>query len=96
MASQHHSHEKTKVTFDCSIEEKTYIKMLAAKTHMTLGEFILSYIRKDFPSEKKRKSNKETLAAMKETKEGKGTVYRSMDDFWKEMGVKPSAKSKTK
>ena len=95
MGAQSHSHEKTKVTFDCSIEEKTYIKMLAAKAHMTLGEFVLSYIRADFPNKKKKKSNKETLEAMRETREGKGTIYESMDDFWKEMGVKPSAKSKT-
>jgi len=93
MGAQSHSHEKTKVTFDCSVEEKTYIKMLAAKAHMTLGEFVLSYLRTDFPNEKKRKPNKETLEAMRETREGKGTVYESMDDFWKEMGVKPSAKS---
>ncbi|MBA3722087.1 MAG: hypothetical protein H0W88_06780 [Parachlamydiaceae bacterium] len=93
MGTQSHSHEKTKVTFDCSIEEKTYIKMLAAKAHMTLGEFVLSYLRSDFPKPEKRKPNKETLAAMKETREGKGTVYNSMDDFWNEMGVKPSAQS---
>jgi hypothetical protein len=93
MGTQSHCHEKTKVTFDCSIEEKTYIKMLAAKAHMTLGEFVLSYLRNDFPKERKKKPNKETLAAMKESKEGKGTVYNSMDDFWNEMGVKPSAKS---
>lgn len=89
MATQPHPHGKTKVTFDCSAEEKTYIKMLAAKAHMTLGEFVLSYLRVDFPTKKER--NKETLKAMREAKEGKGTVYESMDDFWKEMGVKPSA-----
>lgn len=93
MGAQSHSHEKTKVTFDCSVEEKTYIKMLAAKAHMTLGEFVLSYLRADFPNEKKKKPNKETLEAMRETREGKGKVYESMDAFWKEMGVKPSAKS---
>lgn len=95
MGTQSHSHEKTKVTFDCSVEEKTYIKMLAAKAHMTLGEFVLSYLRNDFPKKGKRKPNKETLTAMKEAKEGKGTVYNSMDDFWNEMGVKPSAQTKT-
>lgn len=63
--------------------------MLAAKAHMTLGEFVLSYLRRDFPIKGKRKPNKETLAAMKETKEGKGTAYDSMDDFWNEMGVRP-------
>lgn len=90
MGSQ--AHAKTKVTFDCSLEEKTYIKMLAAKAHMTLGEFVLSYLRADFPSGKK-KSNKTTLAAHKEALEGKGTAYETMDDFWADMGVKPRAKS---
>ena len=92
MGAQSHTH-RIKISVDVSQEEKTYIKMLAAKAHMTLGEFMLSYLRADFPREKKRKPNKETLKAMKETREGKGTVYESMDDFWKEMGVKPSAKS---
>jgi len=90
--------EKTKVTFECSVEEKTYIKMLAVKAHMTLGEFVLSYLKADFPSQKKRttkdkkaKSNKETVKAMKELREGGGTVYESIDDFWTDMGVKPRA-----
>ena len=93
MGAEQHFHEKTKVTFDCTVEEKTYIKMLAAKNHMTLGEFVLSHLRADFPKKRKRKPNNETLQAMKEAKEGKGTVYESMDDFWKEMGVKPSAET---
>lgn len=91
MSSQSHAHqEKTKVTFECSMEEKPYIKMLAAKAHMTLGEFVLSYLRADFPS-KRKKPNKKTLEAMKELKEGGGTVYESMADFWEDMGVKPGA-----
>ena len=92
MGTQSHPHDKTKVTFDCSIEEKTYIKMLAAKANMTLGEFVLSYLRADFPSEKK-KPNKTTLAAHKEALKGKGTSYETMDDFWADMGVIPRAKS---
>lgn len=96
MHPQSHSQERTKVTFDCSIEEKTYIKMLAAKSCMTLGEFVLSYSKSDFPGKKTEKPNRQTLEAMKEAREGKGTVYESMDDFWKEMGVKPRAQSKRK
>ncbi len=83
----HVSEEKTKVTFECSPEEKIYIKMLAAKSCMTLGDFILSYLKIDFPK-KKRKANKETLEAIKELREG--TLYESMEDFWADMGVKPS------
>lgn len=92
MSTQSHSHDKTKVTFDCTIEEKTYIKMLAAKANMTLGEFVLSYLRSDFPS-KSKKPNKTTLDAHKEALAGKGTSYETMDDFWADMGVSPRAKS---
>lgn len=40
---------------------------------MALGEFVLSYLRHDFPKKEKTKSNKKTLKAMKETREGKGS-----------------------
>lgn len=91
MGTHSHSHDKTKITFDCSIEEKTYIKMLAAKANMTLGEFVLSYLRADFPS-KIKKPNKTTLAAHKKAQEGKGTSYKTMNDFWEDMGVTHRAK----
>ena len=80
-------HHKTKVTFECSLEEKTYIKMLAAKAHMTLGEFVLSYLRADFPS-KKKKPNKKTLDAINELESGGGTHYASLEDFWDRYGSK--------
>lgn len=80
--------KRTKVTFDCTVEEKTYIKMLAAKANMTLGEYVLTYLREDFPSEGKKR-NKKTLDAHQEALMGKGTSYDSMDDFWDDMGVKP-------
>jgi len=84
---QHH-HNKAKVTIDCTIDERAYIKMLAAKAHMNLSEFILSYLRKDFPQEK---PNKVTLEAMRESKEGKGIKCDSLEDFWEKMGMSPNA-----
>jgi len=86
------SQDRTKVTFNCSVEEKNYIKMLAAKNNMTLGEFVLFFLRPAFPA-KKKKPNKKTLAAHKDALEGKGTSYESIDDFWEDMGVSPRAKS---
>ncbi len=86
--AQHH-HDKAKVTIDCTVDERAYIKMLAAKAHMNLSEFILSYLRKDFP--KDRKPNKITLDAMKESKEGKGIKCDSIEDFWEKMGMDPNA-----
>ena len=59
-AQQHH-HDKAKVTIDCTVDERAYIKMLAAKAHMNLSQFILSYLRKDFPQDK---PNNETMQAM--------------------------------
>lgn len=80
-----HSHDKAKVTIDCTVDERAYIKMLAARVHMNLSEFILSYLREDFPVSKK--PNKETLAAMKEIDEGGGIECDSIEDFWKKMGI---------
>ncbi len=82
-------HNKAKVTIDCTADERAYIKMLAARAHMNLSEFILSYLRKDFPQEKK--SNKVTLDAMRDSKEGKGIKCDSIEDFWEKMGMDPNA-----
>lgn len=80
--------EKVKMTFECTIDERAYIKMLAAKKHMTLGELLLSYVEADMP---KKKPNKKTLEAHKEALEDGGEPYESMDDFWEGMGVKKGA-----
>jgi hypothetical protein len=68
MAAQNH-HEKVKLTVECTSDERAYIKMLAARAHMTISDFVLNYIRKDLP----HIPNKETLEAMKEIDEGQGT-----------------------
>ncbi len=79
-----HAHQdKVKMTFECTSDERAYIKMLAAKSHMNLSDFLLSYVRTDFP----KKPNKQTLAAMKELDEGRGTRATSIDDFWEQMGI---------
>ncbi len=82
-------HEKVKLTIDCTVDERAYIKMLAAKARMNLSEFILSYLRKDFPREKK--PNKVTLRAMRESKEGRGIKCDSLEDFWGKMGMSSNA-----
>lgn len=80
---------RAKVTIDCTIDERAYIKMLAAKAHMNLSEFILSYLRKDFPDS--HLPNKKTLESMKELDEGRGVHCSSIEDFWKKMGMNPHA-----
>jgi hypothetical protein len=86
MKAQHHS--KAKITIDCTVNERVYIKILAARAHMNLSEFFLSYIRKDFPQEK---VNKTTLKAMEESKKGKNIKCDSIEDFWGNMGMNPNA-----
>ncbi|MCX6990941.1 MAG: hypothetical protein NTX49_07775 [Chlamydiae bacterium] len=88
VSSQAH-HEKVKMTIECTLDERIYIKMLAAKAHLNLSEFLLSYVRSDFP--KKKKPNKKTLEAMKEGRKGKGIACESLEDFWDKMGVCPDA-----
>lgn len=81
----HSHHSKVKVTIECSPDERAYIKILAAKAHLNLSDFILSYLRSDFP----KKPNKETLRAHEEAVKGKGTECEDLEDFWKQMGIKP-------
>jgi hypothetical protein len=88
MTTQQHR-EKVKLTVECTSDERAYIKMLAAKAHMTISEFVLNYIRRDLPSI----PNKETLEAMREIDEGRGIHCESLDDFWEQMGIKPNAKT---
>lgn len=83
----HAHHDRVKVTFECTVDERAYIKMLAAKSHLTLNEFLISCLREYFP----RQPNKETLAAMKELDEGRGIHCDSLDDFWEKMGMNPHA-----
>ena len=83
----HAHHDKVKVTIECTADERAYIKMLAAKAHLNISELILSYLRNDFP----RKPNKETLQAHEEALRGGGFDCDSLEDFWEQMGVKPSA-----
>ncbi len=89
MTTQHH--EKVRVVIDCSVEERAYIKMLAAHKHLTISEFFLSMAKAELES-KLKIPNKTTLAAHQEALDGGGTAYDSMDDFWADMGVERRAK----
>lgn len=90
MADRSQAHRnKVKVTFECTTDERAYMKILAAKSHLTLNEFLLSCLRGYFP----KALNQETLESMQEIDEGRGIRCDSLDDFWKQMGVKPSAKT---
>lgn len=91
MATHQHHHERVRVVIDCTLEERAYIKMLAAKKHMTISQYFLSFAKKEI-FRKSKIPNKTTLDAHQEALEGGGTSYESMDDFWSDMGVNRRAK----
>ena len=88
MGAQQHAH-RIKISVDVSEEERTYIKMIAAKKKMTISEFIMSYVRPNIPHSI---PNAETKKAIKDIEENKNlTRYKTVDDFWSDMGIDPNA-----
>lgn len=88
MGAHSQSHrEKVKITIEYTLDERTYIKILAAKAHLGLSEFLLSYVRPDFPHE--GKPNEETMESIQELREGRGIKCESVEDFWEKMGMSP-------
>lgn len=80
--------KKAKINIDCTPDERVYIKMLAAKAHTTISEYMLSHVRSEFPQ---KRPNKETLEAMQEIDDGGGIECESIADFWQKMGIDRSA-----
>ena len=83
--------EKVRLTVECSSDERMYIKMLATKKHMTISELLLTAVRKLIPCSRKHEPNAETIEALKESREDKLESYKTLEDFWKGMGVDPNA-----
>jgi hypothetical protein len=84
MSAQSHSH-RIKISVELSDEEKTYIKMIAAKKKMTISEYVMSFVRPSIPHSK---PNAETKKAFKEIEDGKDLRrYKNVDDFWADMGI---------
>lgn len=89
---------KARLSIDCTSEEKMYIKMLAAKKHMTISEYFLSFARQEMPQctghhcTKSHEPNEETARVLRETKRGENIEsHDSLEDFWKAMGMTPNA-----
>lgn len=82
---------KVRLTVECSFDERTYIKMLAAKKHVTISELLLAPVRSILPQEKNDQPNAETIEALKESREKKLVSYETVDDFWKAIGIDPNA-----
>lgn len=87
----HHHREKVRLTVECTIDERTYIKMLAAKKEMTISEFLLAPLKEAMPCLSNHEPNDETIEALKESREGKLESYKTLHDFWKAMGIDPNA-----
>jgi hypothetical protein len=92
MSSHAHSDDhKVRLTVECSFDERTYIKMLAAKKHVTISELLLEPLRSILPTKETHAPNAETIEALKESREKKLVSYETVDDFWKAMGIDPNA-----
>lgn len=87
MSAQSHP-DKVKVTFECSPDERAFIKMLAARARMTISEFLLSYIRPDLPCI----PNRETKKAILDSRNKKNLGHaKTIAEFWEQMGMNPDA-----
>ena len=67
------------------------IKMLAAKKHVTISELLLAPLRSTLPSDEPHEPNAESIEALEESREEKLESYKTVDDFWKAMGIDPDA-----
>lgn len=65
--------------------------MLGAKKHMIISDFLLSSVKEIIPCTQSHEPNAETFEALKESREGKLESYKTLDDFWKAMGIDPNA-----
>ncbi|KIC76124.1 hypothetical protein DB41_GM00020 [Neochlamydia sp. TUME1] len=83
-----HSH-RVKVTIDVSEDERTYIKMLAAKKRMTISDFIMSFVRPNIPH---GHPNAETQKAMRDVDERKNLTHcKTIEEFWAAVRIDPNA-----
>lgn len=81
-----HRH-KVRLTIECSLDEKTHIKILAAEKQMTISDFILAPIRQLIQSDLGHEPNAETIEALKESRESELKSYKTPEDFWKSNGI---------
>lgn len=90
-ANTHQHRDKVRLTVECSLDERTKIKILAAKKHMTISELLLASVRALLPRTTTCEPNAETIEALQESREGELESYKTLEDFWKAMGIDPNA-----
>lgn len=82
--------DKVRLSVDCTNEERMYIKMLAAKKQMTISQYLLSFARKEMPKcTQSHEPNSTTEKALKKSRENKGEIFESLNDFWIAMNMNP-------
>lgn len=84
---------KVRLSVDCTENERMYIKMLAAKEKKTISEYLMTLAREQMPKKIRSKiPNEETEKVLRDTENGKNLVtHKSIQDFWKAMGIDPNA-----
>jgi hypothetical protein len=86
-----HKDHKVRLSVDCTEEERMYIKMLAAKSRMTISEYLLSLASKEMPRcTRSHVPNEVTARAMRDSSE---EVFESVNDFWEAMGINPNVEN---
>lgn len=88
----------SRMTIDVAEEDHKQLKALAAVLGKSMRELVVEWIHQNIYSapkkEKAKKTkipNRKTLEAIKELEEGRGTRCKSLDDFWKKVGIDPNA-----
>jgi|GEM_PF-1640686 len=86
--------ERSRLVISCTDEEKKYVKLLATKNSMTMGEYLLSFAREQMPKSCKNHCahthtpNKETAKVLRDTDEGKNLEeYETLEEFWESIGL---------
>jgi hypothetical protein len=80
--------KKARLSIDCTIDERRYIKMLAAREDKTISEYLVGLARKKMPHcTKNHIPNKKTSSSIEASERGEGIEkVESLDDFWKSIG----------
>ncbi len=98
MRSEPQRHEKkvhrareTRLTIDCSLDQKRKIKMLAASMDMSITDFMLALVEDRYancPFGLNHIPNAETIASIEASERGNGLhTYDSPDDMFKSLGL---------
>ncbi len=82
---------ETRLTIDCSAEQKKKIKMLAASREMSITDFMLELVEEKYtwcPLGLRHIPNIETISSIEASERGEGVKsFNSMDELFKDLGI---------